>query len=92
MSDLLILLRKRVGGDMVIRYHCRHCEVEIGSLPLASAGEVLELVKALEGTEKEKQFLNFEDDGRMTVHCICEQCEQALSQFPNYHTLKKWLQ
>ena len=77
---------------MAIRYHCRHCETEIGSLPFESAQAVLNLVGKLDETEKGEQFLKFEDDGELTVRCICEQCEQSLQQFPDYHTLKKWLQ
>lgn len=85
-----ILLRKGVGDQVMIHYHCRHCETEVGSLPFESAQEVLTLINKL--GDEDEQFLTYKDDGTITVRCICEQCEQSLQQFPNYYTLKKWLQ
>ncbi|MBE1556180.1 anti-sigma-F factor Fin [Sporosarcina limicola] len=76
---------------MAIRYTCRHCETEIGTLPFESAKEtVLQLQKMDEG--KEERFLTYDRDGALMVRCICEQCEQSLRSFPDYYTLNKWLQ
>ncbi|MFJ7936804.1 anti-sigma-F factor Fin [Sporosarcina sp. NPDC096371] len=76
---------------MAIRYTCRHCETEIGTLPFESVKEtILQLQKTDEG--QEDQFLTYEKDGDLTVRCICEQCEQSLLRFPDYYTLNKWLQ
>lgn len=77
---------------MAIRYHCRHCETEIGSLPFESAGTVLSLIEKLDDKKNGEQFLTFGEDGEWAIRCICEQCEQSLQQFPDYYTLKKWLQ
>ena len=41
---------------MAIRYHCRHCETEIGSLPFESAQETLRLLQKLD-EEEEERFL-----------------------------------
>ena len=41
---------------------------------------------------EEERFLTVEQDGELTVRCICEQCEQSLLRFPDYYTLNKWLQ
>ena len=76
---------------MAIRYTCRHCETEIGTLPFESVKEtILQLQKMDEG--EEEHFLTYEKDGALTVRCICEQCEQSLRTFPDYYTLNKWLQ
>ena len=76
---------------MAIRYTCRHCATEIGTLPFESVKDtILQLQKADEG--QEEQFLTYEKDGDLTVRCICEQCEQSLQRFPDYYTLNKWLQ
>jgi len=76
---------------MAIRYKCRHCETEIGTLPFESAKEtILQLQKMDEG--EEERYLTYEQDGELTVRCICEQCEQSLQRFPDYYTLNKWLQ
>lgn len=77
---------------MAIRYHCRHCENEIGSLPFESAQAVLSLIEMLDEEKNGEQFLTLGKDGNLAVRCICEQCEQSLQQFPDYYTLKKWLQ
>lgn len=76
---------------MAIRYHCRHCNTEIGSLPFESARDTLRLLETLD-KEEEERFLTVEKNGALTVRCICEQCEQSLQSFPDYYTLTKWLQ
>ncbi len=77
--------------NMAIHYRCRHCNTEIGTLPFESAKDtILELQKLDEG--EEERFLTVEQDGNLTVRCICEQCEQSLLRFPDYYTLSKWLQ
>jgi hypothetical protein len=74
-----------------IHYSCRHCNTEVGSIPFASAEEIIrELQKAEEG--KGEQFLEYDENGSMTVRCICEQCEQSLQMNPEYYALRKWLQ
>ncbi len=80
----------------MIRYHCKHCETEIGSLPFESAESVVSLIQRLENDshqyDDKEQFLIIGEGGEMTVRCICEQCEKSLQQFPTYYALKKWLQ
>jgi len=77
---------------MAVRYQCRHCEVEVGSLPFESAKETLGLLQKLDKEGKDDQYLALGKDGAVTVRCICEHCEQALQSFPDYYTFKKWLQ
>lgn len=76
---------------MAIRYTCRHCDTEIGSLPFESAKELIVEIQQLDDGRGER-FITFENDGEVTVRCICEQCEQSLLAFPDYYTLAKWLQ
>ncbi len=76
---------------MAIRYTCRHCETEIGTLPFESAKETILLLQKMDEGEEER-FLTYEKNGELTVRCICEQCEQSLLRFPDYYTLNKWLQ
>lgn len=76
---------------MAIHYKCRHCNTEVGSLPFESARETVLLLQKMDEAEEER-FLTYEKDGALTVRCICEQCEQSLQRFPDYYTLKKWLQ
>ncbi|WP_172373685.1 anti-sigma-F factor Fin [Sporosarcina jiandibaonis] len=76
---------------MTIRYHCRHCKTEIGSLPFESARETLRLLEKLD-QEEEERFLTVGKGGEMTVRCICEECEHTLRSFPDYYTFTKWIQ
>ncbi len=76
---------------MAIRYKCRHCETEIGSLPFESAKETILLLQKVDEMEEER-FLQYDQDGSVMVRCICEQCEQSLQSYPDYYTLNKWLQ
>lgn len=76
---------------MAIRYMCRHCETEVGSIPFESAKETLNLLKKMD-TVDDEQFLKYDKDGSVMVQCICEQCEQSLRSYPEYYMLNKWLQ
>ena len=77
---------------MNIRYACRHCKTEVGSIPFGSAGEIIQELQQAEKEEQHEHFLEYNEDGSLTVRCICEQCEQSLMMFPDYYALKKWLQ
>lgn len=76
---------------MGIRYTCRHCDSEIGTIPFDSVRETVLYLQQLDEHEEE-QFLVYEKDGNLTVRCICEHCEQSLRNFPDYYSLQKWLQ
>lgn len=75
---------------MTIHYHCRYCKTEVGTLPFHKE-ETLHKLHRLEIGEID-DFIEKDAEGRMTVQCICEQCEQALRRYPDYHILKRWLQ
>lgn len=75
---------------MPIRYKCRHCNTEIGQLP-TSAKETVKRLRLFEIGEMD-DFVYSDVKGNTTIHCICEQCEASLREFPNYYSLRKWLQ
>jgi len=74
---------------MDVRYSCRHCNTEVGSIPFASAEEV---IRQLKNEENGEHFLETDPNGSMTVRCICEECEKSLRTYPGYYALPKWLQ
>ncbi|HEX5564278.1 MAG TPA: anti-sigma-F factor Fin [Sporosarcina sp.] len=76
---------------MAIRYKCRHCATEVGSLPFGSAKETVRMLHQLNEGEEEN-FVTTCEKGHLTVQCICEQCEKSLREFPDYYSLGKWLQ
>jgi len=45
----------------------------------------------LSNKEKE-EMIHYNSNGDMEVHTICENCEQALGQHPNYHELDFFIQ
>lgn len=75
---------------MPVRYRCRHCETEIGTLPF-DADETIRKLHQFEVGEVD-DYVEKDEQGHTTVHCICEHCEDSLRQFPDYLALKKWLQ
>ncbi|MFF2755665.1 anti-sigma-F factor Fin [Psychrobacillus sp. NPDC058041] len=76
---------------MTIRYKCRHCETEIGQLPLDSIDEQF-LQKNNITPEEQDLYIMHGVEGDYTVQCICEDCQSSLQKFPNYYALKKWIQ
>jgi len=75
----------------MIRYRCRHCETEIGEIPLDSAEDVMSRLQ-LHAKEDSGNYLSVDPDGGTTISCICEECQQSLSRNPDYYALHKWLQ
>lgn len=76
----------------MIHYHCRHCEVVLGTLPLRLKEEALSVITQSDEEKKEESFFSYNEDGTITVYAICEQCERTLQQSPHYYALEKWLQ
>lgn len=75
---------------MPIHYRCRYCETEVGVLPY-DADEMIDKLHHFEIGEID-DYIERDAQGKTTVQCICEQCEDSLRQFPDYHALKRWLQ
>lgn len=73
----------------MIRYDCKHCHYEIGTVPMEKMTEVLIALRRL---ELSAQHIQKTADGSWVVYCICEQCEQSLVENPHYYTVEKWLQ
>ncbi len=65
---------------MAIHYKCRHCGTEIGILPFESA-EGNDSRATKDGRRGRRTFSDIGQDGKLTVQCICEQCEQSLRGF-----------
>ncbi len=75
---------------MTIRYRCRHCETEMGTLPFDGEETVRKLHQFEIGEVDD--YIEKTKEGDTIVHSICEHCEDSLRQFPNYYALKQWLQ
>lgn len=75
---------------MTIRYRCRYCEVELGTLPFTNEEDVKKL--HLFEVGEIDDYIGKNAAGETIVHSICEYCEQSVKQYPDYYALKKWLQ
>ncbi|RHW31744.1 DUF2757 family protein [Lysinibacillus yapensis] len=75
---------------MPVRYRCRHCETEMGTLPF-DGDDTIRKLHLFEVGEID-DYIEKNEQGDTTVHSICEHCEDSLRQFPDYYALKKWLQ
>lgn len=75
---------------MPVRYCCRHCKVELGTLPF-DADETIQKLHLFEIGEID-DYVEKNERGETIVQTICEHCEDSLRQFPDYYALKKWLQ
>ncbi len=76
---------------MPIRYRCRHCETEVGQLPLDSIDEAFLQKNNIE-PEEQHIYIQTGAEGDYTIQCICEECQTSLQKFPSYYALKKWIQ
>lgn len=76
---------------MSIHYRCRHCEMEIGEIPLDSVDDVMSRLQ-LHTNEDTGNYMSVDQDGSTTISCICEECQRSLSRNPEYYALQKWLQ
>jgi len=81
----------RGGSSFVITYKCKHCNYTIATL----AEKVVD-TKVLGWDqltpEEQEAMITYETDGHITVHVICENCESALNQHPEYHALDHFIQ
>ena len=75
---------------MTVRYRCRHCDTEIGTLPF-DGDEAIRKLHLFEVGEID-DYIDKNSQGETIVHSICEHCEESLRQYPDYYALKNWLQ
>lgn len=76
---------------MSIIYKCRHCEQMIGKLEQRVIDTSMLGFDQLSHKEKQ-EMIHYNANGDIEVHTICENCEQALGQHPNYHELDFFIQ
>lgn len=79
------------GYTIVITYQCKHCHYIIATLTDRVIDTVALGWDQLTPEEKET-MITYEANGHITVHVICENCENALKQNPDYHALDHFLQ
>ncbi|WP_339230733.1 anti-sigma-F factor Fin family protein [Oceanobacillus sp. FSL K6-2867] len=76
---------------MTIIYRCRHCGQTIGKLEQKVIDTAMLGLNQLNKKEQE-EMIHYDGDGNMQIKTICEDCEHALGQHPNYHELDYFIQ
>lgn len=76
---------------MSILYVCRHCNNTVGKLEQEIADEnMLGLGKLTE--QEREEMIEFQQNGDLRIKTICDDCQEALDQNPQYHELDFFIQ
>lgn len=71
---------------MSILLQCRHCGDAIGSVAKSDVSETMLGIDTLSQKEHE-EMIEYKEDGTMVIQSICEQCEDTLTKYPEFHEL-----
>lgn len=86
-SDKLVYRNLIRGGlFMAIIYNCRHCGSEIGRLNQRFI-DTLQLGWNHLSLEDRKKMIHYEPNGDVSIQSICEDCQETLGRYPEYHEL-----
>lgn len=75
---------------MSIHYYCRHCQTHMASIYSAVDEDQLGFEQL--SVEDRKEMIKGDSEGHIHVRTICENCEQALQEHPDYHERESFLQ
>ncbi|MCE7791256.1 anti-sigma-F factor Fin family protein [Salipaludibacillus sp. CUR1] len=75
---------------MAFHYYCRHCRQKIGDLDVDIDRRQLGLEQLTE--QDEQEMIEYDKQGNVYIRIICEECEQALAKFPDYHEQDTFIQ
>ncbi|WP_181351151.1 anti-sigma-F factor Fin family protein [Thalassobacillus sp. CUG 92003] len=76
---------------MSIIYVCRHCQQTVGELnhyDTDTSRLGLERLSA----EDHREMVEYHGNGDISIRITCEDCEQALTDHPQYHELDFFIQ
>ncbi|QHS23889.1 anti-sigma-F factor Fin family protein [Virgibacillus sp. MSP4-1] len=76
---------------MAVIYRCRHCGDKIGELQQSYVHEE-DLGLHILSNEERNEMIDYTKDGHMEVKAICDHCEDALNNHPDYHELDSFIQ
>ncbi len=76
---------------MAIIYRCRHCGHTIGVLKQQVISTSSLGWDALSAQDK-RQMIQYKENGDVHIYSICENCEDTLTQYPDYYELEYFLQ
>lgn len=69
---------------MALKYHCRHCGMQLGTLENMSVDtERLGLNKLTD--EERLEIVSYDSSGDIHIKTICEDCHESLERNPDYY-------
>jgi hypothetical protein len=76
---------------MTIHYYCRHCNVQIGEIEQSHINTEQLGFQQLNNQER-MDMITYKEDGNIEVKTICEDCQEALERYPEFHSLQTFIQ
>lgn len=76
---------------MALRYYCRHCGVNVGTIDSISIHSESLGINLLTDIER-KEMVSYEQNGDITIKTICEDCQEALERNPELHQYEQFIQ
>lgn len=76
---------------MNIKYKCRHCGTEVGTINNQYFHTHKLGFDQLDVDERQ-EMIQHETSGDITVKTICEDCQEALERNPEYHEWENFIQ
>ncbi|WP_079707617.1 anti-sigma-F factor Fin family protein [Paraliobacillus ryukyuensis] len=75
---------------MAIRYTCRHCKKLVGTIEQKQV-HAQALGLDFLSTEDRKEMIRYDANGNMNISVICEDCQEILEHYPDYHALDSFI-
>ncbi|WP_299093045.1 anti-sigma-F factor Fin family protein [uncultured Metabacillus sp.] len=76
---------------MALHYHCRHCGVKVGSIDkMAVSSEQLGFDHLSD--EERQEMITYQQNGDIQIKTICEDCQDALNRYPEFHQYESFIQ
>lgn len=76
---------------MSVRYYCRHCSVHMGTLEQTIISSEQLGFNRLDSQERQS-LITYDESGDIIVRSICEDCQEALERYPEYHQYDHFIQ
>lgn len=76
---------------MSIIYNCRHCGHVIGEIRQRVVDTTILGWDKLSAEEKQ-EMIQYQDNGDIHIHAICDNCKESLGSHPEYHELDYFIQ
>ena len=76
---------------MTLIYQCKHCGGEIGQINPAMI-DINKIGWHVLSEEEKLRLIHYQQNKEVTLHSICESCQQLFDQNPLYHELDYFIQ